>query len=49
MGDCQGMEDLVSCKVQRWLHCIQGLSWAAESQPQAAFAALSRSVQFRLS
>ena len=49
MGDCQGMEEFVGSKVQTWLRCIQRLSWAAESQPQAALAALSRSVQFEWS
>ena len=49
VGDCQPMEEFVGTKVQTWLYCIQRLSWTAELQPQAAFAALSRSVQFEWS
>ena len=43
------MGEFVGSKVHTWLHCIQGLLLAAESQPQAAFAALYSSVQLEWS
>ena len=38
--------EFVSSKVQLWCHCIGQLSDVAEKQPQAAHAALARSLQF---
>ena len=44
-GDTLDCEAYVKEKEQSWVHCVEQLSKAAESQPQAAFAALSKSVQ----
>ena len=38
--------DFVSEKVKIWCNCIQQLSDVAITEPQAAFAALTRSLRF---
>ena len=45
IGDTSDCEAYAKEKVQSWVHGVEQLSKAAESQPQAAFAALSKSVQ----
>ena len=39
-------DEYVEQKVQLWMRCVQKLTKAAESQPQAAHAALTKSLQF---
>ena len=46
VGDQHSTEAFINQKVQSWVQCIEKLSKAAESQPQAAYAALSKSLQF---
>ena len=49
VGDSQGSLEFVQSKVNNWVHCIECLARAAESQPQAAYAALKHSLQFEWS
>ena len=49
IGDVDSQNSFVSEKVNRWVDCIGRLSWAAEFHPQAAYAALLKSVQFEWS
>ena len=49
IGDPVGTKHYVEAKVQTWVTSIDKLSTAAESQPQAAYAALSKSLQFEWS
>ena len=49
IGDPEGTKHYVEAKVQTWVTSIDKLSTAAESQPQAAYAALSKSLQFEWS
>ena len=46
VGESGLAAEFVSSKVQIWSRCIQNLSDVATSQPQAAHAALARSLQF---
>ena len=46
IGDHEGTLEYVHQKVQGWIHCIERLTKAAESQPQAAQMALTKSLQF---
>ena len=49
IGDLEGTTNDVETKVQAWVASVDKLSTAAESQPQAAYAVLSKSLQFELS
>ena len=49
IGDPEGTKNFVEAKVQVWVASVDKLSAAAESQPQAAYAALSKSLQFEWS
>ena len=49
IGDPEGTKHYVEAKVQTWVTSVDKLSTAAESQPQAAYAALSKSLQFEWS
>ena len=46
IGESNLAAEFVSSKVQLWSRCIRKLSDVADSQPQAAHAALARSLQF---
>ena len=46
IGDQEGTCEYVEQKVQLWVRCVEKLAKAAESQPQAAQAALTKSLQF---
>ena len=46
MGDRESMEEYIQQRVQKWVHHVEKLTNAAESQPQAAYAALTKSLQF---
>ena len=45
IGSCRERDEYVMSKVHRWVRYIDVLSEAASSQPQLAYAALSRSLQ----
>ena len=45
IGEDDECELYVKQKIEKWVRCVAGLSKAAESQPQAAFAALVKSIQ----
>lgn len=45
IGDKIGTATFVRERVQMWLSCINRFALAAETQPQAAFASLSKSLQ----
>ena len=45
IGEDDECELYVKQKIEKWVQCVAGLSKAAESQPQAAFAALVKSIQ----
>ena len=47
VGDKSLAAGFVSDKVKAWCHCIQRLSDVATMEPQASFAALTRSLQFK--
>ena len=49
IGDPEGTKHYVEAKVQTWVTSVDKLSTAAESQPQAAYAAFSKSLQFEWS
>ena len=49
VGDCSMASDYVAQKVKMWVDCVKHLSDAAKVQPQAAHAAVSRSLQFEWS
>ena len=46
IGEFNLAAEFVSSKVQLWSHCVRKLSDVADSQLQAAHAALTRSLQF---
>ena len=46
IGDSDSTRQFVQSKVTEWISCIMELSKAAEKYPQAAFSALSKSLQF---
>jgi hypothetical protein len=46
IGDQESCNEYVDHKVQMWIRCVEKLTKAAESQPQAAHAALTKSLQF---
>ena len=46
IGDQEGNDEYVKQKVQKWVQYVESLTKAAESQPQAAHAALTKSLQF---
>ena len=46
IGDQEGTHEYGKRKVQTWVHCVEKLSKAAESQPQASHAVLTKSLQF---
>ena len=39
----------IADKIDAWLVCVDKLAWAAEKQPQAAYAAMAKSLQFERS
>lgn len=45
IGEDDECELYVKQKMEKWVQCVASLSKAAESQPQAAFAALVKSIQ----
>ena len=45
IGELTGQDSFVRDKVHRWIGDVQCLSKIAEKQPQAAFAALTKSLQ----
>ena len=45
IGNQSGTTEFVEQKVRAWIHCVEKLTKAAESQPQAALAAFTRSLQ----
>ena len=45
IGEDDECELYVKQKIEKWVHCVASLSKAAESQPQAAFAVLVKSIQ----
>ena len=45
IGNQSGTTEYVEQKVRAWIHCVEKLTKAAESQPQAALAAFTRSLQ----
>ena len=45
IGEDDECELYVKQKIEKWVHCEASLSKAAESQPQAAFAVLVKSIQ----
>ena len=47
VGSRKEQESFLLKKVEGWENCVQRLSSIAKSQPQAAYAALSKSLQFR--
>ena len=47
IGDTDSTRQFVQSKVTEWISCIMKLSKAAEKYPQAAFSALSKSLQFK--
>ena len=49
VGECSMASDFVAQKVKMWVDCVQRLSDVAKVQPQAAHAAVSRSLQFEWS
>ena len=49
LGIQREQRNFVEAKVQAWVASVDKLSTAAESQPQAAYAALSKSLQFEWS
>jgi len=49
IGDHEGIQEFVEQKVQEWVHCVEKLTKASESQPQAAQMALTKSLQFKWS
>ena len=46
IGDQESTDDFVEQKVQMWVRCVEKLTKAAGSQPQATYAALTKSLQF---
>ena len=42
IGDQEGNDEYVKQKVQKWVQYVENLTKAAESQPQAAHAALTK-------
>ena len=46
IGDQEGNDEYEKQKVQKWVQYVENLTKAAESQPQAAHAALTKSLQF---
>ena len=49
IGDCESTKQFLDNKITGWVNNLLKLSKAAESQPQAAFAALSKYMQFEWS
>ena len=49
IGDCMIADDFVRKKVAMWVDCVVKLSKAATKSPQAAYTALSKSLQFEWS
>ena len=45
IGDQEGNDEYVKQKVQKWVQYVENLTKAAESQPQAAHAVLTKSLQ----
>ena len=45
IGDCMTADDFVRKKVAMWVDCVKKLSKAATKSPQAAYTALSKSLQ----
>ena len=45
IGDCMTADDFVKKKVAMWVDCVEKLSKTATKSPQAAYAALSKSLQ----
>ena len=45
LGDEQGLGDYMQGKVADWCRCIEALTTAADTQPQAAFTAFTKSLQ----
>ena len=49
IGEATHCEDLIRLKVNGWVHSINALAKAARKFPQAAFAAMAKSLQFEWS
>ena len=49
IGEPTQCEDLIQLKVTGWVHCVNALAKAARKSPQAAFAAMAKSLQFEWS
>ena len=49
IGEASRCEDLIQLKVNGWVHSINALAKAARKSPQAAFAAMVKSLQFEWS
>ena len=49
IGEATQCEDLIQLKVNGWVHSINALAKAAKKSPQAAFAAMAKSLQFEWS
>ena len=49
IGEATQSEDLIRLKVNGWVHSINALAKAARKSPQAAFAAMVKSLQFEWS
>ena len=45
IGNSEGREFFVRSKVKEWVHCVEKIVNASKSQPQAAYAALAKSIQ----
>ena len=43
------IKQFIADKLDAWLVCVDNLAWAAEKQPQAAYAAMAKSLQFEWS
>ena len=46
-GNQKGKDDLVRRRVHEWIHNVKTLTKAAELQPQTAYAAFTKSLQFK--
>ena len=49
IGDQENLKMYINQKIQVWEHCIDKLATAAKHQPQAAYTAMSKCMQFEWS
>ena len=49
IGSKELTKQFIEDKIDAWLVCVDKLAWAAELQPQAAYAAMAKSLQFEWS